>query len=286
MQVDKDIDLMVANARCGACIIHVGDAHEVIHGLLDPLAQVRAILAAPAETVDLEAFPIDQLEQLHGQQRHRMQAEVRGQETDAQLLVPIALGLRQGRNANIDPRPDEVQRGRQLQAGVVTAGEQGQRRGGLEQVAVGHPRRWLIDWPDALFLPQVHPVLDDLGLPRVGLQAGMQDGFGRLQLAGFLQQAAEAVASHQVQLTALLGVDQALVEHRLPGGQGLLGLLLALQQRAQVEPGLGEFGILGNSGAIGIFRSLELPQLGQRGAQVELDDVVDRGMAMLQPALV
>ncbi|VVQ07052.1 hypothetical protein PS910_04407 [Pseudomonas fluorescens] len=68
---------MIANALRGGGIIHGVDAHEVIHGRPDPLAQGRAIFAAPAKTIHLEALPIDQLEQLYGQQRHRMQAEVR-----------------------------------------------------------------------------------------------------------------------------------------------------------------------------------------------------------------
>ena len=86
------------------------------------------------------------------------------------------LGRSQGGDPDIDPLFDKVHRSGQLQAGVIAAGEQGQGRGGLEQVAPAQARRRLIHRPDTLFLAQVHPVLDHLGLSRVGFQAGTQDG--------------------------------------------------------------------------------------------------------------
>ncbi|MNG03125.1 hypothetical protein D3C84_861900 [compost metagenome] len=94
--------------------------------------------------------------------------------------MAVALGRSEGGDPDIDSLFDKVHRGGQLQARVIAGGEQRQGRGGLEQVAPGQARRRFIDRPDTLFLAQMHPVLDHLGLNRVGFQTGAQDGFGLL----------------------------------------------------------------------------------------------------------
>ena len=277
---------MLADHLRGAGIVQAADGDEAVHGCLDPRTQGRAILATPAEAINLEARTVEQLEQFNSQQRNGMQAKVRREEANAHSLMLVARARRQLRHPLIDPLTDEALRGGKLQTRVIRGRKHSQRRGGLEHGAQRQASDLGESGPLALLLAQVHPVLNHLGLFRVGLQAGQQLELGLIELADFLHQPAHAVEYHQVKLAVQLGANQGMIEHRLPDGQSVIRPTLALDHRTQVEPGLDEVRLAQDGSPVSLLGRRQLLQLGQRHPQIELDDVVGCRLAVRQPGLV
>ncbi|MNR30007.1 hypothetical protein D3C85_1474320 [compost metagenome] len=85
----------------------------------DALAQGRSIVLAPAEAIDFEMLAVMQLQHLDGQHGYRMQLEIGGQITNAQLAVTIACGIGQRQQIGLDLFFDIALRRFQLQLGIV-----------------------------------------------------------------------------------------------------------------------------------------------------------------------
>ena len=152
MQIDEHIDLVLQNGlRCGR-VVHVRDPHIMVKRLDHAMPELRPVLPAPAKAINLESCAIKQFEQLDGQLRYRMHAEIGGHETDSDPLMPIAFFRRQGGHAQIHPLAHKTVRRRQLQAGVIRDCQHRQWRGRLDHVAIAEIGNIGKGRPFALFL--------------------------------------------------------------------------------------------------------------------------------------
>ena len=131
------------------------------------------------------------------------------------------------------------------------------------------PGRGGVDRPRALLLPEVHPVLDRVGLCRVEPQAVRERRFGRRVLAPRFLQSSEVIQRDRRE-----GDRVGLPLHRrfghaqpVPGGIGIL--LLAFGDQAGVDAGLLQPRIEREGVPIRGRRTVEVAHVGAQYAEIE-----------------
>ena len=127
-----------------------------------------------------------------------------------------------------------------------------------------------VDRPEALFLPQMHPVVQHIGLFGVDRQAARQviRGLGKF-LARF-QHPPQVVERHHDKACALGRGHADILFHPLPFLNRLVEQSLALIEHAQIQARLDKAGVDLYGLAVGRFGTTQLAGIGQRQSTVEM----------------
>jgi hypothetical protein len=244
----------------------------LVEGLQQAPAQRHRRVGRPVEGPHLEAAAVVQLEELGGEQAHRMHLQVAAEVADPDLAFAPARGpQRPGR------RPGhlvghEAHRGQQLQRRVVRQPHHRQQRGAGEELVGRDLAHRRVGRPGALLLAHVHVVLHHVGLGRLELEAGAHQRLGLGQpLAGFEQ--ARAVVQR---VQAVLDGRRGAVDDLAPDGHGAGRVAAALAQMAQVEQRRREARRVRQRAAVGGLGAPFLSGLRQNGAPVEAGHVQQR----------
>jgi hypothetical protein len=247
VQVDQDVDLVLADAARGLLVGHAADADVVVHRRRP---RARAAACRPRgsrEGVHLDACAVVQLVQLGRQDRHRVRDRSRRQVADAQLArgrsLPLLIGASRrsalSRARSAAPRPA---------ARRVVRGAQHRQRGraGVQLLL----RRPGID----LYIGQAHCfwrrctqcviTLTCAGSSiRLRSSASSASGIAR----PFFEQAADIVQRLDMQRAVAWGAGLDVAGHFAPQGQRLVELLALFEQRAQIQVRLDEIGLDGDA---------------------------------------
>ena len=199
LQVDQHVYLVGAYAFGRLAVVHAADLDEVIHRAHDAATQGSPVLAAPAESIDLEALAVVEFEQLHGEQGNRVQAEVRGQIADSDFFMPVAAGRGEHPGLGAELVLDKPAGSRELQFWVVAGGQHRQRGATRDGLLFGTSFVRHVERPDALLLPQVPQVQQDIHLVGVQGKALFQHAQGFPEFPFGLKEPSQVVERMQVQ---------------------------------------------------------------------------------------
>ena len=182
-------------------------------------------------------------------------------------------------------RLHKLLRGVELVARVVRHAEHGQRRGCFMHRLFADTGHFCVDRPGTLLLSQKHPVVKHIGLVRVQQQALRKMDFSLRKLLFTFEHPPEVVQGELHQWSGRF-VPGAIADDPLPLCHGGIQLAAALQQEAEIEPGLSKCGRDGNRPAVGGFGARRITQGVEGGAQIEIDGVGVRRLVPGQPCLV
>ena len=228
VQVDEDVDLVIANDARRLLVGKVADDAVVIEPGDHALPNLAAIFQSGTIAIDLEAAAIMALEQFGHEKAHRVAAEIRRQVANPDPVVSVlhdrAEAVRNGCNLACNPACDHLT----LHIDVVRERQEAERSCLLQQRfrrQARHVRQQ--HRPSARLLADMHPMLNDVGLGRVGKQRSPQHCLGFIQPPNLLHQTGSMIEQRRA---GLVGLDRS-----IPGRQGQVDLAGRFKAKAQID---------------------------------------------------
>ena len=288
LQVHQHIDAGLGNEfGCGE-VVHTGQAHMVIHSAQQALALRHVALRRPAKGEDFKATAVMQFQQFGDQKAHRVVVQVTRQV--AQLDAPRAgLGAclhgcvkRCGRWLG-HTFVHKAHGGHELQRGVVAHAHHGQCRCAHQLHVQAHVAQRLVERPNALLLPHMHVVLDDIKLRGTQAQTLFHQGLRLGQPLHGFKQARTVVQRVQVQLDVGGHRRCGVRDGQCPLGKRFITLATSLHQVAQVQVRGREVRVRCQGQSVGLLSFGFTAQGTEQSAPVETRHMLERCWGVLDP---